>query len=139
LNLVSCHGSKFSLVDVISIELKVDVMLEYFWILTKEHRGGKDQHQCKDDNGSIDLHYWWLLSIISLEVSSDVLEDHVGQDCWVNELDAHTEVTFEGCHPSLSSLGCWTGQTGDAHGKLVDSTHEDFIEPGHCIHTGNLE
>jgi len=115
LNLVSLHGSEFGLVDVISIELKVDVMLKYFWVLTKEHRGSEDQNEGEDDNSGIDLHDWGLFSIVGLKITGNEFEKHVGENCWVNKLDANTEVNLEGGHPNQSSIGCWSGQAGNAH------------------------
>jgi hypothetical protein len=90
-------------------------MLEYFWVLTKEHWGSEDQYESKDDNGRIDLHYWWLFSIWCIKIRGNEFEQHVGKDSWVNKLDAQTEVNLEWLHPPGSSLGGWSGQASDAH------------------------
>lgn len=114
-------------------------MLEYFWVLAEEHWGGQDQYKSKDDNSCIDLHYWWLLSVWCFEIVGQEFEEHIGEDSWVNILNAHAEVNLEEWHPPGSGFWSLSGQAGNTHGKLVYTAHEDLIEPGDGSHTGNLE
>ena len=105
---VALHGSVLGLVDVVSVELKINVVLEYLWVLAQEHWGGQDQYESEDDDSGIDLHYWWLLSIWSLEIVGQEFEKHVGEDGWVDKFDAQTEVNLEEWHPPRSGFWGWT-------------------------------
>ena len=84
-------------------------MREDLWVGAGEDGDDDDECGCKDWNGGKHIHFSCLVIIGYQQIFLQIVEEDEEQASWVYELDAYSEVGFEGQHPERA-LSVGVGQ-----------------------------